>query len=50
MIAKALLIILLIYSAISYETEGNILVLKNEDFPQVINDHEYILIKFYTSW
>ena len=50
MISKGLLIILLVSLALSYEKDGNTLVLKDEDFPQVINEHEYILIKFYALW
>lgn len=50
MILKGLLIILIVSSALSYEKDGNMLVLNEGDFPQVINDHKYIFIKFYALW
>ena len=50
MISKGLLVILFVSFALSYEKDGNVLVLKEADFPQVINEHKYIFINFYASW
>lgn len=47
MISKGLVVILFVSFALSYEKDGNILVLKEGDFPQVINEHKYIFINFY---
>ena len=47
MISKGLLVILFVSFALSYEENSNILVLKEGDFPQVINEHKYIFINFY---
>lgn len=50
MFIKGLLIILLISAVFTYEQEGNILVLHDSDFPQVIEDHDFIMIEFYAPW
>lgn len=41
---------LLLSLATAYETDGDVLVLKDEDFPKVLEDHPYILIEFYAPW
>lgn len=43
----AALLLLLVHS---YQTEGEVLVLKDSDFPKVLRDHPYILIEFYAPW
>ena len=40
----------LLASVYGYETEGDVLVLTDDDFPQVLQDHPYILIEFYAPW
>ncbi len=47
MINRAILLILIVSFVFSYEKDGNILVLNETDFPQVINDNQFIFIKFY---
>lgn len=36
--------------ASAYETEEEVLVLTDADFPQVYTDHPLILIEFYAPW
>lgn len=44
MIFKGLLIVLLASAVFAYEKDGNVLVLKDADFPQVLKDHDFIMI------
>ena len=41
---------ILLASVYGYETDGDVLVLTDEDFPKVIEEHPYILIEFYAPW
>ncbi len=50
MFFKGLLIVLLVSAAFAYEKEGNVLVLHDSDFPQVLKDHDFIMIEFYAPW
>ena len=50
MIFKGLLVVLLATTVLAYEKEGNVLVLHDADFPQVIQEHDYIMIEFYAPW
>lgn len=50
MIFKGLLVVLLATAVFAYEKEGNVLVLHDADFPQVIQEHDYIMIEFYAPW
>jgi len=50
MFFKGLLIVLLASAVFAYETEGNVLVLHDDDFPQVLKDHDFIMIEFYAPW
>lgn len=45
-----LLISTILLFASSYETEGDVLVLGDSDFPQVLEDHPFILVEFYAPW
>lgn len=44
MIIKALFLVLLATAVVGYETEGNVLVLHDADFPKVLEEFDYILI------
>jgi hypothetical protein len=44
MFVKGLLVVLLVSAVFAYEKEGNVLVLHDSDFPQVIKEHEFIMI------
>ncbi len=50
MFLKALLVVLLASAVFAYEKEGNVLVLHDADFPQVLQDHDFIMIEFYAPW
>jgi thiol-disulfide isomerase/thioredoxin len=50
MYIKAILLSVLLVLSFSYEEEGNVLVLHDADFPQVLNDFPFILIEFYAPW
>lgn len=52
MLVKSILVltVILFCSTRAYETEGEVLVLEDNDFPQVYTDHPYILIEFYAPW
>lgn len=50
MFFKGLLIVLLASAVFAYEKEGNVLVLHDSDFPQVLKDHDFIMIEFYAPW
>ena len=50
MFFKGLLIVLLVSAVFAYEKEGNVLVLHDADFPQVLKDHDFIMIEFYAPW
>lgn len=50
MVFKGLLFVLLVAASFAYEKEGNVLVLHDADFPQVLKDHDYIMIEFYAPW
>lgn len=41
---------LLFCFAAAYEMEGDVMVLGDKDFPQVLVDNPYILIEFYAPW
>lgn len=47
MILKGLLIILFVSLVVAFEKDGNVLVLKDADFPNVAFENEYIFVKFY---
>lgn len=40
----------LVVLASSYTLEGNVLVLKDEDFPGIFTEFSHILIEFYAPW
>jgi len=47
---KYLTVLALLALASAYTEENGILLLAESDFPQVLTDHPYLFIKFYTPW
>ena len=47
---KYLAIVALLALAAAEEQPSGIMTLKETDFPQVLEDHPYLFIKFYTPW
>lgn len=47
---KIFLLAALVVLASSYTLEGNVLVLKDDDFPGVLSEFSHILIEFYAPW
>lgn len=47
---KALVLGLLLVVSFSYTEEDNVLVLTDEDFPNVLSEFSHILIEFYAPW
>jgi thiol-disulfide isomerase/thioredoxin len=47
---KYLAILTLFALAAAYSEENGVLKLAESDFPQVLADHPYLFIKFYTPW
>lgn len=45
-----LLVTIVLSLTTSYELEGDVLVLGDNDFPKVLEEHPYILIEFYAPW
>lgn len=50
MITKTLLLAFLVVLATSYTEEGNVLVLVDDDFPDITTKFSHILIEFYAPW
>lgn len=47
---KALVFGLLLVLSFSYTEEDNVLVLTDEDFPNILSEFSHILIEFYAPW
>ena len=46
----AVLLIVLAATAAAYEKDGEVLVLHDADFPQVVNELQYVMLEFYAPW
>lgn len=46
----ALLLVVLVALASSYDMDGDVLVLHDADFPQVVQDLPYVMLEFYAPW
>jgi len=44
------LLIVLAATAAAYEKDGEVLVLHDADFPQVVNELQYVMLEFYAPW
>lgn len=47
---KYIALLTLLVFATAYAEENGVLTLTEADFPQVLTDHPYLFVKFYTPW